>query len=123
MRVEDADPEYMIKQSFHQFQNEQAAPALEDALERTRQERDQIIVKNESEVAELLLSLQVAGEAEGRVSRCAQQAGSCRALPQRGTSCEALCPDPTIGNAKKWDWGVIVNFTTKNAADSTSPTP
>jgi len=34
LRVEDANPEYMIKQSFHQFQNEQAAPGLEEALAR-----------------------------------------------------------------------------------------
>jgi ATP-dependent RNA helicase DOB1 len=29
LRVEDADPEKMMSLSFHQFQNEKAAPALQ----------------------------------------------------------------------------------------------
>jgi ATP-dependent RNA helicase DOB1 len=52
LRVEDADPEYMIKQSFHQFQNEQATPTLEAALEDLQQEQRAILVKDEDEVAQ-----------------------------------------------------------------------
>lgn len=29
LRVEDADPDFLVKSSFHQFQQEAAAPALE----------------------------------------------------------------------------------------------
>lgn len=29
LRVEDADPEFLVKSSFHQFQQEASAPALE----------------------------------------------------------------------------------------------
>ncbi|CAH0474108.1 unnamed protein product [Peronospora belbahrii] len=102
MRVEDADPEYMIKQSFHQFQNEQAAPALEEALERAREEKDQIVIKNEEEVAQYYYLS--------------------RSLVRLKEEFLAIHSDD--GMAKpKWDWGVIVNFTTKNASDSTSAAP
>ncbi|KAJ0396820.1 hypothetical protein P43SY_006597 [Pythium insidiosum] len=122
MRVEDADPEYMIKQSFHQFQNEQAAPALEDALERTRLERDQIIVKNESEVAEYYyLSKSLVKLKEEFLAVRNKPDHAVRFL--NAGRLVKLYVRPDDGNEKKWDWGVIVNFTTKNAADSTSPTP
>lgn len=29
LRVEDADPDFLVKSSFHQFQQEASAPALE----------------------------------------------------------------------------------------------
>lgn len=29
LRVEDADPEFLVKSSFHQYQQEASAPALE----------------------------------------------------------------------------------------------
>lgn len=32
LRVEDADPDFLVKSSFHQFQQEAAAPALEVML-------------------------------------------------------------------------------------------
>ena len=32
LRVEDADPDFLVKSSFHQFQQEASAPALEASL-------------------------------------------------------------------------------------------
>ncbi|TMW60703.1 hypothetical protein Poli38472_000745 [Pythium oligandrum] len=122
MRVEDADPEYMIKQSFHQFQNEQAAPALEDALERAREERDQIVIKNEEEVAEYYyLSKSLVKLKEEFLAVRNKPEHAVRFL--NAGRLVKVYTRPNDGNEKKWDWGVIVNFTTKNAADSTSPTP
>lgn len=41
-----------------------------------------------------------------------------------GRLVKLYCPDSDDGTTKpKWDWGVVVNFTTKNASDSTSATP
>lgn len=122
LRVEDADPEYMIKQSFHQFQNEQAAPALEDALERTREERDQIVVKNEEEVAEYYyLSRSLVKLKEDFLAIRNKPEHVVRFL--NGGRLVKVYTKPDEDKTKKWDWGVIVNFTTKNAADSTSANP
>lgn len=123
LRVEDADPEYMIKQSFHQFQNEQAAPALEDALERTREERDQIVIKNEEEVAEYFYLSRA-------LVKLKEEFLSIRNKPEHvvrflngGRLVKVYSKAGDEDDKKRWDWGVIVNFTTKNAADSTSATP
>ncbi|RLN48431.1 hypothetical protein BBJ28_00000073 [Nothophytophthora sp. Chile5] len=123
LRVEDADPEYMIKQSFHQFQNEQAAPALEEALERAREEKDQILIKNEEEVAQYYYLSK-------SLVRLKEEFLSIRNKPDHvvrflnGGRLVKLYSKPDEESSKtKWDWGVIVNFTTKNASDSTSATP
>lgn len=122
LRVEDADPEYMIKQSFHQFQNEQAAPALEEALERTREERDQIVIKNEEEVAEYYyLSRSLVKLKEEFLSIRNKPDYVVRFL--NGGRLVKVYSKPDEDETKRWDWGVIVNFTTKNASDSTSANP
>ncbi|RMX67212.1 hypothetical protein KXD40_008584 [Peronospora effusa] len=124
MRVEDADPEYMIKQSFHQFQNEQAAPALEEALERATEEKNQIVIKNEEEVAHYYYLSR-------SLVRLKEEFLAIRNKPEYvvrflngGRLVKLYCPDSDDGASKpKWDWGVIVNFTTKNASNSTSAAP
>uniref|UniRef100_K3W7C0 Helicase ATP-binding domain-containing protein n=1 Tax=Globisporangium ultimum (strain ATCC 200006 / CBS 805.95 / DAOM BR144) TaxID=431595 RepID=K3W7C0_GLOUD len=122
LRVEDADPEYMIKQSFHQFQNEQAAPVLEGALERTREERDQIVIKNEEEVAEYYyLSRSLVKLKEEFLSIRNKPDYVVRFL--NGGRLVKVYSKPDEDESKRWDWGVIVNFTTKNASDSTSANP
>ncbi|KAF4316428.1 hypothetical protein G195_010019 [Phytophthora kernoviae 00238/432] len=124
MRVEDADPEYMIKQSFHQFQNEQAAPVLEEALERAKEEKDQIVIKNEEEVAQYYyLSRSLVRLKEDFLAIRNKPDYIVRFL-NGGRLVKLYCPDSGDGTTKpKWDWGVVVNFTTKNASDSTSATP
>lgn len=132
LRVEDADPEYMIKQSFHQFQNEQAAPALEDALARTREERDQIVIKNEEEVAEYyylsraLVKLKedflaIRNKPEHVVRFL--NGGRLVKVYTKPSATSLGGGDASASTKAQWDWGVIVNFTTKNAADSTSANP
>jgi len=42
MRVEDVDPEYLLRASFHQFQREQDAPALISQAEELERESEQV---------------------------------------------------------------------------------
>lgn len=122
LRVEDADPEYMIKQSFHQFQSEQAAPALEEALERTREERDHITIKNEEEVAEYYYLSK-------SLVKLKEEFLAIRNKPEyverflNGGRLVKVYSKPDEDESKKWDWGVVVNFTTKNGSDSTTAAP
>jgi ATP-dependent RNA helicase DOB1 len=50
LRVEGANPEQMMTLSFHQFQNEQAAPALEALMAEKEAERERIEVVDEPDV-------------------------------------------------------------------------
>lgn len=121
LRVEDADPEYMIKQSFHQFQNEQAAPALEEALERMREARDQIVIKNEEEVAEYYYLSKSLVRLKEEFLAVRNKPDSVVRFLNGGRLVKLYARPGEAG--KEWDWGVIVNFTTKNASDSTSAGP
>jgi ATP-dependent RNA helicase DOB1 len=53
MRVEDVDPEYLLRASFHQFQREQAAPGLIAQAEELEQEAENIHVSS-PEITELV---------------------------------------------------------------------
>jgi ATP-dependent RNA helicase DOB1 len=53
MRVEDVDPEYLLRASFHQFQREQAAPGLIAQAEALEQEAENVHVST-PEVTELV---------------------------------------------------------------------
>eukprot|EP00953_Heterococcus_sp_UTEX-ZZ885_P016909 9490-Heterococcus_DN1.PRE.1 len=51
LRVEDADPEFIVKSSFHQFQQQQGVPKLEEEIVEIRQEIAAIAVNtSDSEV-------------------------------------------------------------------------
>ncbi|KAL8003220.1 putative Helicase superfamily, ATP-binding domain, ATP-dependent RNA helicase Ski2 [Plasmopara halstedii] len=121
MRVEDADPEYMIKQSFHQFQSEQSAPALEEALARVKEERDQIVIKNEEEVAQYYYLSRTLVRLKEEFLAVRNKPDYLVRFLNGGRLVKLYCPDND--DANRWDWGVIVNFTTKNASDATSATP
>lgn len=53
LRVEDADPENILRMSFHQYQQEQQAPEMERQAAEMQREACAIEISNESEVAEL----------------------------------------------------------------------
>ena len=50
MRVEGANPEQMMALSFHQFQNEQSAPALEVLLAEKEAAKDAVVIADEPAV-------------------------------------------------------------------------
>ena len=53
MRVEDVDPEYLIRASFHQFQQESEAPAIEAEAQRLEDEAAAIGVEDETMTKEV----------------------------------------------------------------------
>jgi ATP-dependent RNA helicase DOB1 len=57
LRVEGANPEQMMALSFHQFQNEQAAPALEALMAEKEAEREGIEVAEEADVEQCVPQL------------------------------------------------------------------
>ena len=62
MRVDGISPEYILSQSFYQFQNNEKLPELEKQLLAFEQERDSMAIENEAEMAEYYdLTKQVTG--------------------------------------------------------------
>ena len=53
IRIEDHDPEYVIRRSFHQFQNDKSLPEMKLKLQELVEQKKLISVSNEAEVAEL----------------------------------------------------------------------
>ena len=50
LRVENADPEYMISKSFFQHQNELVAPRIQKEIDDLQAQRDAIQVENEKTI-------------------------------------------------------------------------
>ncbi|OQS00492.1 DEAD/DEAH box RNA helicase [Thraustotheca clavata] len=106
LRVEDANPEYMIKQSFHQFQNEQAAPGHEEALQRVKEEKDAIVIANEAEVAEYYYLSKSLTKLSDDMRAIRNQPKFVVPFLNAGRLVKVYSDDAD----KKWDYGVIVNF-------------
>ena len=65
LRVEDADPEHLLRSSFHQFQQEQNAPALEAKAQELQEQAGKEEIPDEEAVNEyhtILLQLNKAKE-------------------------------------------------------------
>lgn len=53
MRIEDTDPEYIIRRSFHQFQNDKALPEMRKKLKELQNEKKQIKIDKEKIISEV----------------------------------------------------------------------
>ncbi|RHY31232.1 hypothetical protein DYB32_005190 [Aphanomyces invadans] len=120
LRVEDANPEYMIKQSFHQFQNEQAAPGLEEALARVKEEKLTLHIPDEEAVAEFYYLSKSIQKHQDEWRRIRNQPKYIVSFLNPGRLVKVHSPDDT---KQSWDWGVLVNFesgltTNPNAAQA-----
>ncbi|EFA83539.1 DEAD/DEAH box helicase [Heterostelium album PN500] len=66
MRVEDIDPESLLKRSFHQYQQESLIPQLNQKITQLEKEKTTIVIKDEQVVQEYLnLRLQLAKLKDG----------------------------------------------------------
>lgn len=53
LKIEDTDPEYIIRRSFHQYQSDKALPDMASKLTSLKGEIENIDLKNESDISEL----------------------------------------------------------------------
>ncbi|EGG14109.1 DEAD/DEAH box helicase [Cavenderia fasciculata] len=104
MRVEDIDPEKLLKRSFHQYQQESIIPQLTDKVQKIEAEKDQIQIKNETAVQEFFgLKQQLAKLRDGMREFMNQP--SC-AQPYLTPGRVVKIRDET----NEWGYGVILNF-------------
>jgi ATP-dependent RNA helicase DOB1 len=127
MRVEDADPERMMALSFHQFQSERAAPAMEEELARVAAEATAVAggITDEPAVAEyyaLVAALEQARDAMKAIITRPEHA-----LPFLQPGRLVRVVDSTAGGASggsddDWGWGVVVNFQKRPAGSNAAAT-
>jgi ATP-dependent RNA helicase DOB1 len=55
LRIEDSDPEYIIRRSFHQFQSDQTLPEMKLKLEDVDRDISLIQIQNEQEISEIYM--------------------------------------------------------------------
>lgn len=110
MRIEDSDPEYIIRRSFHQFQSDKTLPEMNKKMEDLQQEYDLLHVKNELEVSEIFTFQEECKKIEAKAREIV-------------TKPENILPYLSIGRLVyikhkdlDWGWGCVINFLRKKMA-------
>lgn len=110
MRIEDSDPEYIIRRSFHQFQSDKTLPEMNKKMEELQQEHDLLHVKNVLEVSEIYTLQEECKKIEVKAREIV-------------TKPENILPYLSIGRLvyikhkdQEWGWGCVINFLRKKMA-------
>ncbi|PSR97319.1 rRNA-processing arch domain-domain-containing protein [Coniella lustricola] len=109
-RIETISPEFMLERCFYQFQNNASVPALEKELVSLQQERDNMVIADESIVKEYYnLRNQLEEYTKDMVS-VIQHPNYCTEFLQPGRLVQIRTPA-----GDDFDWGVIINFVTRRS--------
>ncbi|CAD8110149.1 unnamed protein product [Paramecium primaurelia] len=107
MRMEDTDPEFIIKKSFHQFQNDRQLPEMKEKLQDFKQKRDQIQIENEDKLGNYHDLISQSTHIYNKIKKIIYQ-------PQ------IVLPFMHIGRIIRikgsdgdWGWGIQINFMQK----------
>eukprot|EP00617_Octactis_speculum_P002333 CAMPEP_0185777094 /NCGR_PEP_ID=MMETSP1174-20130828/88286_1 /TAXON_ID=35687 /ORGANISM="Dictyocha speculum, Strain CCMP1381" /LENGTH=705 /DNA_ID=CAMNT_0028465357 /DNA_START=11 /DNA_END=2125 /DNA_ORIENTATION=+ len=104
VRVEGADPEFLIRSSFHQYQQQEGVPAIEAQAEDLTKERDAMVIEDEAGVADYHnLTTEVA---KCKKETCALKmlAENCLPWIQAGRLVYVVDKDQDFG------WGAVVDL-------------
>eukprot|EP00299_Pterocystis_sp_00344_P019548 c9683_g2_i1.p1 GENE.c9683_g2_i1~~c9683_g2_i1.p1 ORF type:complete len:1032 (-),score=263.71 c9683_g2_i1:80-3130(-) len=115
MRTEEADPEHMIRHSFHQFQADRALPDMKSTLDDLKKEYDGIAISNESSVAEYY-------DLRHQLAKLKEEMRTIINKPEHALP--FLQPGRLIrvrDGDVDWGWGVVFNFQKKPIADKATP--
>lgn len=105
--IEDTDPEYIIRRSFHQYQSDRALPEMADKLTNIKKEIEEIKIENESQVGELFNIEREMTDFRDKIRKIV-------------TAPQNILPFLAIGrvvylehNDEQWGWGAMINFSRK----------
>lgn len=115
-RIETISPEFMLERCFYQFQNNASVPALEKELIALQQERDNMVIPDESTVKEYYnLRNQLEDYTKDMVS-VIQHPNYCSEFLQPGRLVHIKTP-----SGEDFDWGVIINFVQRRSPKAGEP--
>jgi len=103
LRVEDADPENLLRSSFHQYQQEQHAPELERRAEELQREASSILLKDESLVEEYESTISLLTRTDADIASNIRQPSHSLPFLETGRLVHIFC------NNQSWGWGVLVS--------------
>lgn len=124
LRVEDADPERMMALSFHQFQSERQAPAMEEELGRVTASAAQLAIADEPAVAEYYQLVAAMEHARGAMRAVITRPEHALPFLQPGRLVRVVdntvptAPNGSGGGEDDWGWGVVVNFQKRPAGSN-----
>jgi len=104
LRIEAISPEFMLERCFFQFQNAASVPQLEKELLSLQQERDSIIIPDESTVKDYHQIRKSVEEYKKEMLKVIQHPSYCTAFLQPGRLIRIRHPD-----GLDFDWGVVVD--------------
>ena len=117
LRVEDADPENLLKMSFQQFQHEQLSPLLETQADEILREANSIVVEEESVVATY----------HAWDSQLKQSIAERNAILRHPDYCLPFLQPGRLLFLKnddlEWGWGVLIRFRRPLNTDNISEAP
>lgn len=103
LRVEDADPENLLRSSFHQYQQEQHAPVLEQRADELSREASMIEIKDESIVADYDATQSLLEKTDAEIVSYIRQPIHCLPFLETGRLLHVKYKGLT------WGWGVLLN--------------
>lgn len=107
MRMEEARPEDMIKKSFHQFQNDRAAPEIYRRKKELKNQLREMIIEKEAELEELK---------QIEMSKNAYKQTIQGFIQKNENILRFMTPGRlvrVVDNGTDWGWGIVVNFIKK----------
>jgi len=116
MRVEDADPENILRASFHQYQQEQNAPDMERQAMELQRSAAAIHIESESVVAEYHSCCKQLERAQRDMMTVVLKPQYCIPFFQGGRLIRVSSFNVPV---QEWGWGVVVNCRKTEASTST----
>ncbi|KAK3344301.1 rRNA-processing arch domain-containing protein [Lasiosphaeria hispida] len=110
LRIEAISPEYMLERCFFQFQNAASVPQLEKELVSLQQERDGLIIPDESTVKDYYAIRSQLEEYNKDMVQVIQHPSYCLEFLQPGRLVNIKSP-----TGSEYGWGVMMNFTARKS--------
>lgn len=115
LRVEEADPEFMMVRSFFQFQSNRNAPKLMDQLEKLKADKQNIVLKKPKELVEYHQTQSQLTTCRKKIREVVNQ--PINLLPFLNPGRLVLVEDDKV----QWGWGIIVNFSKLKVPGKATP--
>ncbi|CAM9097461.1 unnamed protein product, partial [Ectocarpus fasciculatus] len=109
LRVEDADPEHLLRSSFHQYQQEKNAPQLESQADEIMHEANAIVVHREDVAAEYFQWCRQLQKTKDEAATWIRTLKYCLPFLQQGRLVQLS------SHGVSWGWGVIVQARKTNS--------
>jgi ATP-dependent RNA helicase DOB1 len=104
LRVEDSDPENILRSSFYQYQREQEVPKLEEQAASLEQEAATLQIEDKEVIAEFFTLQQLKEKTNEEISRTMTKPNHCLPYLNSGRLVSIRCDN------KNWGWAALISY-------------